>query len=91
MRDRIIFSDNQQVSARQISRALFLEMLGLSTLLLPPALARLCGTDGVFAILFGGVLTYLLSVAWNRYDTNVKQNDTSEQYYNTKVLKIRPW
>ena len=62
-------------------------MLGLSTLLLPPALARLCGTDGVFAILFGGVLTYLLSVAWNRYDTNVKQNDTSEQYYNTKVLK----
>ncbi|RHV66160.1 MULTISPECIES: GerAB/ArcD/ProY family transporter [Clostridia] len=87
MRDRIIFSDNQQVSARQISRALFLEMLGLSTLLLPPALARLCGTDGVFAILFGGVLTYLLSVAWNRYDTNVKQNDTSEQYCNTKVLK----
>lgn len=87
MRDRIIFSDNQQVSARQISRALFLEMLGLSTLLLPPALARLCGTDGVFAILFGGVLTYLLSVAWNRYDTNVKPNDTSEEYCNTKVLE----
>ncbi len=87
MRDRIIFSNNQQVSARQISRALFLEMLGISTLLLPPALARLCGTDGVFAILFGGVLTYLLSVVWNRYSTNVKQNNTSEQYRNTKVLE----
>ncbi len=87
MRDRIIFSNNQQVSARQISRALFLEMLGISTLLLPPALARLCGTDGVFAILFGGVLTYLLSVVWNRYSTNVKQNNTSEQYLNTKVLE----
>ena len=43
MRDRIIFSNNQQVSARQISRALFLEMLGISTLLLPPALARCAG------------------------------------------------
>ena len=87
MRDRIIFSNNQQVSARQISRALFLEMLGISTLLLPPALARLCGTDGVFAILFGGVLTYQLSVVWNRYSTNVKQSNTSEQYRNTKVLE----
>ena len=87
MRDRIIFSDNQQVSARQISRALFLEMLGLSTLLLPPALARLCGTDGVFAILFGGVLTYLLFCCVESVRYKCKQNDTNEQYCNTKVLE----
>lgn len=47
MRDRIIFSDNQQVSARQISRALFLEMLGLSTLLLPPHW-RVCAGQMVY-------------------------------------------
>ena len=86
MRDRVIFSNNQKVSARQISRALFLEMLGISTLLLPPMLARLCGTDGVFAILLGGCLAYLMAWFWNKYHTTVKNKYTNEQYCNTEVL-----
>ncbi len=87
MRDRVIFSNNQKVSARQISRALFLEMLGVSTLLLPPMLARLCGTDGVFAILLGGYLAYLMAWFWNKYHTAVKNKYTNEQYHNTEVLE----
>lgn len=87
MRDRIIFSDNQQVSPRQISRALFLEMLGISTLLLPSLLVQECGVDGVFALFAGGICARLLLLFGKKNYTKVEIISTNEQYYNTKVLK----
>lgn len=44
------FSNNGKVSIRQMKRMLFLELLGFTVLILPGPLAKLCQTDGVFAI-----------------------------------------
>ena len=54
-----MFSDNQKISQRQMTRLLVYDMLGISTLLLPSALARLLGRDGIFAILFALALALL--------------------------------
>lgn len=45
------FASNGKVSIRQMSRMMFLELFGLGTLVLPGPLAKICQTDGVFAIL----------------------------------------
>ena len=60
-----MFSENQKISKRQIFRLLTFDLLGLSTLLIPPVLAQTAGRDGVFAIvlgtLFGGLFLKVLS------------------------------
>lgn len=60
-----MFSNNRKISVRQIRRTIILEMLGISTLLLPGILAANGGTDGVFAMVLGAVGAFLLLLVWN--------------------------
>ena len=53
-----MFSENQKISLRQTYRLFVFDLLGVGTLLLPTQLARLCGNDGIFCILFGGILGF---------------------------------
>lgn len=50
------FSSNGKVSIRQMSRMMFLEIFGLATLVLPGPLAKICQTDGVFAIIIAAAI-----------------------------------
>lgn len=52
-RERTLFSNNRKVSIRQMKRLLFLELFGISSLILPGLMARFCQTDGIFAIALG--------------------------------------
>lgn len=56
-----MFSENDKISGRQIFRLLSYDLIGLSTLLLPPILAKYAGTDGIFCLVVGtfGALVYL--------------------------------
>lgn len=47
------FSENNRISARQAFRLLVYDLLGLSTLLIPSALGRISGRDGIFCIAIG--------------------------------------
>ena len=61
-----MYVENGKISNRQTLRLFVFDLMGIATLLLPPYLAKLCGADGVFAILAGaffGVL-YLLYLGW---------------------------
>lgn len=53
-----MFSENQKISLRQTYRLFVFDLLGVGTLLLPTQLAGLCGNDGIFCILFGGILGF---------------------------------
>ena len=53
-----MFSENQKISLRQTYRLFVFDLLGVGTLLLPTQLARFCGNDGIFCILFGGILGF---------------------------------
>ena len=48
-----MFSNNHQISMRQVFRLFTYDLIGMSTLLLPGLLAGEAGVDGVFAILAG--------------------------------------
>lgn len=54
-----MFSENQKISLRQTYRLFVFDLLGVGTLLLPTQLAGLCGNDGIFCILFGGILGFV--------------------------------
>ena len=56
----VIYSENGKVSLRQTYRMLFLEIFGISSLILPAPLAKICQNDGIFAILAAGVLWYFI-------------------------------
>lgn len=56
-----MFSENQKISERQMTRLLIFDMCGISTLLLPGLLGKMLGTDGIFAILLGAVPVYLFT------------------------------
>ena len=60
------FSNNQKISPRQIQRTLTLEMLGISSLLLPQCLASLCGIDGIAAMVLGALGAALMLRVWKR-------------------------
>ena len=45
-----MFSENQKISVRQMTRLLVYDMIGISTLLLPRFLAGRLGADGFFAL-----------------------------------------
>lgn len=48
-----MFSENNRISERQAFRLLTYDLLGLSTLLVPPALGGTAGRDGIFCIALG--------------------------------------
>ena len=54
-----MFSENNQISGRQVFRLLTYDFLGIGTLLLPTMLANTAGRDGIFCILAGILLTFL--------------------------------
>ena len=61
-----MYVNNGKISSRQTFRLYVFDLMGIASLLLPPYLAKLCGVDGIWAILLGtgaGVL-YLLYLGW---------------------------
>lgn len=54
-----MFSENNQISGRQVFRLLTYDFLGMGTLLLPTMLADTAGRDGIFCILAGILFTFL--------------------------------
>lgn len=54
-----MFSGNNRISERQAFRLLTYDLLGLSTLLVPPVLGKVAGRDGIFCIA-AGVLAGIL-------------------------------
>lgn len=54
-----MFSENNQISGRQVFRLLTYDFLGMGTLLLPTMLANTAGRDGIFCILAGILSTFL--------------------------------
>lgn len=54
-----MFSENNQISGRQVFRLLTYDFLGMGTLLLPTMLADTAGRDGIFCILAGIWSTFL--------------------------------
>lgn len=61
-----MFVENGKISNRQTKRLFVFDLMGMATLLLPPYLARLCGTGGVFSIIAGTAFSilYLLYLGW---------------------------
>ena len=76
-----MFSENNQISGRQVFRLLTYDFLGMGTLLLPTMLADTAGRDGIFCILAGilstflylKLLTYLLKGMKTSYPDFLKQ------------------
>ncbi len=80
--DRMLFSNNRKVSIRQMKRLLFLEIFGVSSLLLPGILARICQTDGIFAIGLGaGLAAVLVRVLCALRLPHVTVSETPGQLY----------
>ena len=48
-----MYINNGKISSRQTMRLYVFDLMGIATLLLPPYLAKLCGANGVYAILLG--------------------------------------
>lgn len=77
-----MFSENNQISGRQVFRLLTYDFLGMGTLLLPTMLADTAGRDGIFCILTGilstflylKLLRYLLKGMKTSYPDFLKQN-----------------
>lgn len=61
-----MFSENNQISGRQVFRLLTYDFLGMGTLLLPTMLADTAGRDGIFCIL-AGILSIFLYLKLLRY------------------------
>ena len=61
-----MYVENKKISSRQMFRLYVFDLMGIATLLLPPYVSRLCGVDGVFAILAGTGLgfLYLFYLGW---------------------------
>ena len=70
------FMNNQKISARQVKRTLTLELLGISTLLLPSLVATDSGVDGFFALTAGGGGAWLLLKFWQKH---FRQQDFSQR------------
>ena len=61
-----MYVENGKISNRQTLRLFVFDLMGIATLLFPPYLSKLCGVDGVFAIVGGAFLSilYLLYLGW---------------------------
>ncbi len=73
---QIMFSNNGKVSVRQMHRLLVLEIFGISSLVLPGVLAKVCQNDGFFAILTAAILWAVLirMILQCRYKKEKNQN-----------------
>lgn len=62
-----MFSDNQKISLRQTFRLFTFDFIGISTLILPPILAKQLGIYGAYGILLGGIfgICYLSYLGWS--------------------------
>lgn len=62
----VTYVQNKKISSRQTLRLYVFDLMGIATLLLPPYLAKLCGANGIYAILLGtGIgLVYLFYLGW---------------------------
>lgn len=88
-----MFSENQKISLRQTYRLFVFDLLGVGTLLLPTQLARLCGNDGIFCILFGGILgfgyLFLLGAALKKMRMDVLEYTKKHMHgWSRKVLLL---
>lgn len=61
-----MYVNNGKISSRQTMRLFVFDLMGISTLLLPPYLAKLCGASGIYAIVIGTGCgyAYLLYLGW---------------------------
>lgn len=61
-----MYVNNGKISSRQTFRLYVFDLMGIATLLLPPYLAKLCGADGIWAILLGTAtgFLYLIYLGW---------------------------
>ncbi len=61
-----MYVNNGKISSRQTFRLYVFDLMGIATLLLPPILAKMCGIDGVWAILLGNTIGigYLCYLGW---------------------------
>ena len=61
-----MYAENGKIASRQTFRLYVFDLMGIATLLLPPYLAKLCGVDGVFAIVIGTTagFLYLFYLGW---------------------------
>lgn len=53
-----MYANNEKISSRQTFRLYVFDLIGMGTLLIPPYLAKLSGSDGVLALLIGCLLGY---------------------------------
>ena len=61
-----MYVNNGKISSRQTFRLYLFDLMGIATLLLPPVLAKICGIDGIWAILLGNIMGigYLYYLGW---------------------------
>lgn len=69
-----MFSNNNQISSRQIKRLLIFDLFSASSLLLPTRLAQTKGAIGVWSILAGMVLAFLYLWMLSFIGTKVQQD-----------------
>ena len=72
-----MYVDNGKISGRQTFRLYVFDLMGIGTLLLPPYLAKLCGCDGVWAILAGSVCGFLYLLYLNRIMKKMNRDMTA--------------
>lgn len=63
---KLMYVENGKISNRQMFRLYVFDLMGIATLLLPPYLSKLCGVDGIFAIILGTAVgfIYLFYLRW---------------------------
>lgn len=69
-----MFSENQKISKRQISRLLIYDLLGITTLLLPTALVNIAGADGIFCIFLALLPAYVYLIVLKRIQHRVDKD-----------------
>lgn len=68
-----MFSDNRKISKRQVHRLFIYDITGVSTLLLPPLLAKTAGRDGIFCIFLALIPAYLFLTLIDRVSKRSKK------------------
>ena len=82
-----MYVENGKISSRQTFRLYVFDLMGIATLLLPPYLAKLCGMDGVWAILLGtgAGCVYLFYLGWIMKYMKTDMNTYLQQEVNAVV------
>ena len=80
-----MYTTNGKISGRQLFRLYVFDLIGISTLLIPPLLVKFSGIDGIFAILVGGILS--LGYLWYLGLVLRKMNTDLAAYLETRCPK----